>query len=277
MSMLTVRLGALEYLVSDRMPEGFRHGFSTRFGGVSGGMWSSLNLGTHRGDDPASVWENYRIFGQAVGFSPEQTVFTRQLHGSIVRSVTKKDCGTGLLREQTEECDGIVTDEPGVALVAFGADCPTILLADPVRRVACAVHAGWRGTALGIAREAVRRMGDYGSKPENITAAIGPCIGPCCFETHADVPDAMLAAFGEDVRSCILPAPTEGKFFVDLRGINAWLLRECGVPFTDVTPDCTACQPERFWSHRRVGGNRGSQASVILIESATESKIYDGF
>ena len=153
----TIHHGTLEYLTADALC-GSVHCFSTRFGGVSEGALSSLNLGTHRGDKPENVRENYRILGAAAGFSPEETVFTRQEHTDLLLRVGEQDCGTGLEREQTAVCDGILTDEPGVALVCFGADCTTLLLFDPVRQAIAAVHAGWRGTALGIAYKAVLRM-----------------------------------------------------------------------------------------------------------------------
>ena len=129
----TIKHRKLEYLTADAL-EGSIHCFSTRYGGVSEGYLSSLNLGTHRGDKPENVYENYRILGSAVGFRPEDTVFTKQLHTDIVRRVGRADRGAGLLREQTEVCDAQITDEPGVALVAFTADCTPILLFDPVRK-----------------------------------------------------------------------------------------------------------------------------------------------
>ena len=145
----TIKHGTLEYLTADAL-EGSVHCFSTRLGGVSEGQLSSLNLGTHRGDKPENVRENYRILGKAVGFAPEETVFTRQEHTDLLLRVGRADCGTGLDREQTTVCDGILTDEPGVALVCFAADCTPVLLFDPVRQAIAAVHAGWRGTAQGI-------------------------------------------------------------------------------------------------------------------------------
>ena len=173
----TVRRGALEYLTADTL-SGCVHCFSTRFGGVSVGALASLNLGTHRGDKPENVRENYRILGDAVGFLPEQTVFTKQQHTATIAAATHADCGTGLLHERVDVCDGLVTNEPGVALVCFAADCTPVLLYDPVARAVGAVHSGWRGTAQGIAARAVERMGAlYGSRPENIRAAIGPSIG----------------------------------------------------------------------------------------------------
>ena len=114
----TIHHGTLEYLTADAL-SGSVHCFSTRFGGVSEGALSSLNLGTHRGDRPENVRENYRILGTAVGFSPEETIFTRQEHTDLLLRVGKQDCGTGLEREQTAVCDGLLTDEPGAALVCF--------------------------------------------------------------------------------------------------------------------------------------------------------------
>ena len=257
------RSGALEYLTSSLLT-GAAHCFSTRFGGVSEGYLASLNLGTHRGDRPENVRENYAILGRAVGFLPERTVFTRQVHSDVIERVGAAQCGRGLQYEATEGCDGLITDEPGVALTVFSADCTPVLLYDPVRRAAGAVHAGWRGTAAGIAAKAAEKMvRELGCRPENIRAAVGPCIGPCCFETDADVPEAMLAALGAEAEVCIRPAGE--KFYVDLKELNAIWLRRAGVTQIDVSAECTCCRPERFWSHRRVGG----LAAIIAIKEGT--------
>ncbi len=272
MAFHTVRLGELEYLTADVLA-GSRHCFSTRLGGVSGGDLSSLNLGTHRGDEPGNVRENYAILGAAVGFSPEDTVFTKQVHTDCVLRVGRADRGTGLFREQEVPCDALITDEPGVALCCFSADCVPILLYDPVRRAAAAVHSGWRGTALGIAAKAAAAMGaEFGCKPENLRAAIGPCISKCCFETDADVPDAMRAALGDDAAPAI--EKSGEKYHVDLKSINRiWLARAGILPeHIDVTDACTACAPERFWSHRRVGNARGSLAGIIAIPAKSEGR-----
>ena len=252
-----------EYLSSDCIA--VPHCFSTRHGGVSAGHLASLNLGVHRGDRWENVLENYRILGAAVGFAPEQTVFTHQTHTDIVVRVGKDECGRGLFSEVTEERVGLITNEPGVALTVFSADCTPILLYDPVKKAVGAVHAGWRGTAKGIAARCVEAMGrEFGTEPADLRAAIGPCIGPCCFETHRDVPDAMIEALGE----AALPAIRDdqnGKFHVDLKRLNAIWLARAGVKIIDISTDCTACQPDRFWSHRRVGNARGSLAAVILL------------
>ena len=271
MSFRVHREGELEYLTSDVL-DGAAHCFSTRFGGVSEGALASLNLGTHRGDRPENVLENYARLGRAVGFAPEETVFTKQVHSAIVERVGRADCGRGLQREAEHGVDGLVTDEPGVALTIFSADCTPVLLFDPIARAIGAAHAGWRGTAAGIAARAVEAMQrEFGCRPENIRAAVGPCIGPCCFETDADVPDAMRAALGSEAGQAIRPAGA--KFYVDLKRLNAIWLRRAGVTCIDVSADCTACQPQRFWSHRRVGNARGSLAAIIRLREADMKRL----
>ncbi len=263
MSVITNKVGKLEYLTAEGIT--VPHCFTTRFGGVSEGYLSSLNLGIHRGDEPENVVRNYEILGEAMGFDVHDLVFTRQTHTDIVRVVDAGNRGEGLFREVEPECDALVTDTPGVVLAAFTADCTPILLHDPVTGAVGAVHAGWRGTVADIAGKTVRAMAEqFGAKPENIRAAIGPNIGVCCFETHADVPDAVRAVLGPEAEGFIVPAGE--KFRVDLKGVNAWLLRRAGVRHIEISCDCTACQPDRFWSHRRVGNDRGSLAAIIVCE-----------
>ena len=212
---------------------------------------------------PENVRENYRILGAAAGFAPEQTVFTKQEHTDTILRVGRADCGTGLSREQAVVCDGLITDEPGVALCCFGADCTTILLFDPVTGALGAVHSGWRGTAMGIAAKAVAAMcREFGCDPAGIRAAIGPCIGLCCFEVGPEVPEAMRSALGADAEPFF--EPRGEKYHVDLKGLNRLWLERAGLSEIDVCPDCTKCQPERFWSHRAVGNQRGSQAAIIM-------------
>lgn len=260
----TIHHGELEYSVSHRL-SGAVHCFSTRLGGVSQGALASLNLGMSRGDNPALVRENYALLGRAVGFSPEQTVFTKQHHTDHIRLVTEADRGQGLLRPVPEVCDGLITDRPGVALVVFGADCAPVLLYDPVRGAAGAVHAGWRGTAQGIAAKAVDAMvREFGCVRENIQAAIGPSIGKCCFETDWDVPQAMLDALGPEAMTAITRRGE--KYYVDNKACNALWLQRAGVGGLDISPDCTRCQPNRYWSHRFHGESRGAQAGIIMLK-----------
>jgi YfiH family protein len=161
------------------------------------------------------------------------------------------------------ECDGIVTNDPGVALVIFTADCTPLLFHDPVTGAVGAAHAGWRGTAADIGGKTVKTMVDaFGCDPQNIRAAIGPNIGQCCFETDADVPEAMIDALGEEAKAHIRQAGH--KYYVNLKEINACFLRRAGVEHIEISTDCTACQPDRFWSHRVTRGQRGSQGAVIV-------------
>ena len=246
---------------------GVAHGFSTRLGGVSEGIFASLNLGTTRGDDPGRVRENYRRFCAAIGANADRIVMTKQVHGTVIRTAASADVKADVCDPTEYECDGLITDRPGLALTVFTADCIPVLLYDPVKRVIAAVHAGWRGTAGDIAGKAARKMRDeYGSDPRDILAAIGPGISRCCFETHADVPDAMLDALGELAQPHIISLEN-GKFKVDLKGINAALLERAGLTpeHIEVSPDCTACLHEKYWSHRVTRGQRGNQAAVIQL------------
>lgn len=264
MSIITQRIGTVEYLTAEGIS--VPHGFTTRLGGVSTGYLASLNLGMHRGDAPANVEENFRILGNAIGFSPESLVLTWQIHSDLVRRVGNSDC-KGIDHRNYPQCDALVTNEPGVALWVFTADCTPILFHDPVTGTVGAAHAGWRGTAAGIAAKTVQKMvAEFGCDPKNIRAAIGPNIGPCCFETDADVPEAMTAALGVDAEPFI--RPQNGKYYVNLKEINALWLRRSGVEHIEISTHCTACHPDIFWSHRVTGGQRGSQGAVIVCKEA---------
>ena len=261
MALKTVKIGALEYLAAPNIPA--PHGFTTRLGGVSTGYLESLNLGSQRGDTMENVVQNYRILGDTMGFCPNHLVLANQIHTDIVRVVTEADCLGSLDHRDYPECDALVTNTAGVGLVVFTADCTPILFHDPKTGAVGAAHAGWRGTAAGIAAKTVEAMvSAFGCWPEDIRAAIGPNIGLCCFETHADVPQAMIDALGDAALPYI--QPTGEKFHVDLKGINALWLRRSGVTNIEISTDCTACAPHRFWSHRITGGKRGSQAGVIV-------------
>lgn len=197
----------------------------------------------------------------------ERLVLSHQVHKDHIRVCTMEDGGKGLDRERDYDADGLMTNVPGLPLVIFSADCIPILFHDPVKGVAAACHAGWRGTAQAIAQKTVRQMGTvYGSNPGDIRAAIGPGIGPCCFVTHNDVTDAMFQAFGELVKPYVNHIPNTDQFHVDLKGINAALLRAAGVEQIDISQACTGCQRDKFWSHRFVGANRGSMAAVIGLK-----------
>ena len=153
----TKQLGSLEYLVCQDIP--VPHCFTTRLGGISSGYLSSLNIGTSRGDDPNNVIENYRRLGDALGFDIHNLVLSRQTHSDIVYTATEKDRGAGLFAPHLEECDGLITAVPGLALVVFTADCTPLLFWDEKTGAVGAAHSGWRGTVSGIGARVVESMG----------------------------------------------------------------------------------------------------------------------
>lgn len=265
--MITRCVDQLEYMASPLLDT--PHGFSTRLGGVSRGHLASLNLGHRRGDEPGRVRENYRRFCAAIGVDQTRLVMTNQVHADVVRAVDEHDIKADLLGETPFEADGLTTDRPGVTLVIFSADCVPILFFDPVARAVGACHAGWRGAAAAIAAKTVRAMEErYGCRSENLRCAIGPAIGPCCFETDEDVPDAMRTALGALAAPFITPAEEPRRYRVDLKGINRALVLDAGVreEHIDVSGECTCCEHERYWSHRYTRGLRGSQAAAIALE-----------
>ncbi|SMC87658.1 peptidoglycan editing factor PgeF [Papillibacter cinnamivorans] len=260
--------GALEYLTADGMVAagGVSHGFTTRSGGVSRGIYQSLNLGIHRGDSPDAVGRNFELICSVLGMDPRRLVFSKQVHEDTVRLVTEEDAGKGLSRPTDYTADALITRERNLPLVIFSADCVPILLYDPVSRSIGAVHSGWRGTALGIVSRAIKAMGsEFGARPEDILAAVGPAICGDCYETDGDVPEALRASLGGTIEPFLRPAGD--KWHVDLKGINAHLMRLAGITPEHITlsEECTACSPQRYWSHRVTRGQRGSQAAFIQL------------
>ncbi len=257
--LITNKTQNLEYLTAPGIEAA--HCFTTRLGGVSSGYLDSLNIGIHRGDKPENVEKNYKILAQALGFDPARLILTRQTHSDIVRTVTAADTGS-IFREDIPECDALITATPGLTLVVFTADCTPILFYDPVTGAVGAAHAGWRGTAADIAGKTVQAMcSQFGCKRQDIRCAIGPNIGACCFETDAEVPQAMVAALGEAALPHIRQVGQ--KYYVNLKEINALFLRRTGVERIDIASQCTRCDGGRFWSHRLTGSLRGSQGAVI--------------
>lgn len=263
MAITPIKIGQLEYLTAEGIS--VPHCFTTRLGGVSAGHLASMNIGTHRGDSPENVAENYQILGQALGFTAADLVLTQQTHSDIVRTVTRADAGKGLSHDVYPVCDALITDSPEVALAVFTADCTPILLQDRTTGAVGAVHAGWRGTAMGIAAKTVEAMVcAFGCRAENIHAAIGPNIAQCCFQTDVDVPNAMISALGDAAHAYI--RADGSKFYVNLKELNALWLKRTGVVHIEISPLCTACRQDLFWSHRRMGLQRGSQGAVIVCK-----------
>ena len=270
MSFQTHQKNGLVYLTAPTIP--VRHAFTTRLGGVSTGALASLNLGTKRGDDPAAVRENYRLLGEATGIDTAHMAFTRQVHGAEVRTVTHRDAHT-LFTDVPYEADGLVTSERGLALICFTADCVPVLLCDAVHGVIAAVHCGWRSSVADILGCAVEKMGALGAEPTAITAAIGPAIGPCCFEVGGEVVEAAQTLLGG-------PCPAlwraeegkAGKYLLDLKGVNRLRLLQLGLREENIAVSgaCTMCSSETFWSHRKTQGRRGTQGALIVLDEKEE-------
>ncbi|MEO8703862.1 MAG: peptidoglycan editing factor PgeF [Kofleriaceae bacterium] len=234
---------------------GFIHGFPERTGGVSTGLRSSLNLGKRWGDDAENVEANRRRLAAHAGYDPAQLVATRHVHGTNVYKV-----GEPLV--ENAEFDGLVCDRVGPVLGAFAADCIPIVFADPDARVCGAAHAGWRGTVAGVARNVITRMTQLGARPERIRVALGPSIGPCCFEVGDEVVAEFRAALGE-VPGLVVDGPR--KHHIDLRVASRTLLERAGVQpaSIDDRPPCTRCEAARFFSYRRDGIEGGVHMAFI--------------
>jgi len=242
-----------------------RHAFTTRLGGVSTGAQAGLNLSVSRDSSFEHVAENYRRLGEATGIDTARMAYTKQVHGNIVRTVTESDIHT-LGTPVPYEADGLVTNVPGLALICFTADCVPVLLCDPEHGVIAAVHCGWRSSVADILGTAVGAMRALGAEPARIGAAIGPAISQCCFEVGPEVVEAAARYLGEPLGGLVRDG-APGKYLLDLKGANARRLVQLGLreDRIAVSPACTRCLHETYWSHRWTNGRRGSQGAIISL------------
>lgn len=257
--MIPVRKNGLLYYQFETLAgqRGIDHAIFGRLGGVSKPPFASLNVGATVGDDPALVHENRRIVFAEMGVSPDEVVTCYQVHSAAVASVGALHGGQVL-----PATDGLMSAE-GVALFLRFADCVPIVLYDPVRHVAALVHAGWRGTAARIAAVGVARMAqEYGSRPGDILACIGPSIGPCCYRVGGDFVQAMTAQWPE---AADYIARRDGALHADLWEMNRRQLLDAGVAHVEVAHICTACRRDEFFSHRGDGGRTGRFAALVRL------------
>jgi len=255
----------VKFLRSDKLT--CCHGFASRIGGVSReAHTSSLNLAFGRGDDDETVLQNLGRFADALGISPESIISRPQIHSSIVIPVDRSMRGEGYFKKTDAGCDGYVTDCPQIALGIKTADCVPILMEDPDAHVIGAVHAGWRGTAAGIAAECVKKMCRLGASAKNIRAAIGPAIHFCCYEVGEDFLESVRGMVGSDTANRFIRMQY-GRLHADIVDLNRQILSESGVLHEqiDTSDFCTCCHPELFYSHRYTGGKRGTMLSVISL------------
>ena len=241
------------------------HAFSTRIGGVSDGVYSTLNLGMNRGDDVNRVKENWRRFLTTAGIFEKEFVCGAQVHGNNVHIATKADARPAYGPGELIEADGYVTAESNLPLAIFTADCVPLLLEDPVAGVVGAIHCGWRSTVADIEGKAIERFKQLNSRPENIRAAIGPAIDACCFEVGPEVIEAVQKLLNDPAES-FFTRKDNGKFMLDLRGVVKERLIALGLKQENIElcGGCTMCNPELYYSHRYSEGVRGSLAAVIM-------------
>ena len=249
---------------------GVRHAFSTRLGGVSAAPHtSSMNVGFGRGDDDGTVRRNMELLCLAAGLPFDGLIGSAQHHTATVRYVTEAQRGEGITKDNPSPSDGFVTDRRGVSVIVRTADCTPILLCGTKKDgspVAGAAHAGWRGTVNLIAKNLVDAALSLGAERDSLRAAIGPCIGKCCFEVKEDFIEEVSALRGADFAFRHITRRGE-KYFADTVSMNVEILNSCGIKreFIDVSGECTACDPETYHSHRATRGLRGTMGNVIGI------------
>jgi hypothetical protein len=238
---------------------GVGHAVLTRHGGVSRPPFASLNLVASVGDDPEYVKENRRRAFSAFGREMDSAPALFQIHSDRVLVAERRVEGAPLV-----QADGLVTDSPGMTLYLRFADCVPILLFDPVHRVAGIVHAGWRGTIAKVAGRAVEKLAaEFGSKPGDILAGIGPSIGPDHYAVGNETAGFVQSAFGS--RSDLMLARDEGELRLDLWAANREALREAGVENVEVAGICTACHTDDWYSHRMENGRTGRFGALIWL------------
>ncbi len=243
-----------------------RHGFSTRLGGVSTGVWASMNISTTRGDDPAAIAENRKRIASAIGVDEKKLVYTCQTHTTNVAVVTEEDFGASI-----PETDGMITNVPGLCLVTFYADCVPLYFLDPVKKVIGLSHSGWRGTVNKMAHVTVNRMQEaFGTDPADVIAAIGPSICQDCYEVSEDVISRFQENYREEYWESLYYRKENGKYQLDLWRANEINLLEAGIKreHMAVTNVCTCCNPEVLFSHRITGTDRGNLSAFLALAGA---------
>ena len=246
------------------------NGFSTRLGGASKGRFATMNFSYSRKDDPADVLENFTRMADALGVERDRMVVSYQTHTTNVRRVTREDEGKGVIRERDyRNVDGLITDVPGITLVTFYADCVPLYLVDPVHHAIGLSHSGWRGTVRRMGQVTMDAMKEaFGTRPEDVTACIGPSICRACFEVGDEVAEAFADAFDPKYRDALYRANAKpGKYQLDLWKANEIIFQEAGVPKEQIhtTNICTMCNSDYLFSHRRVGEERGNLAAFLSI------------
>lgn len=249
----------------------FVHGISTRHGGFSQYPFDSLNLGLHVEDDPSLVWRNRTAFFEGLDLYAGTMVTCQQVHGTNIAKVTIDDRGQGakVYENAIPDTDALITNEPHLPLLLFFADCTPILIADPVKKAIGVAHGGWKGTVGAIAMKTVEAMKrNYGCNPADMLGAIGPAIGPCCYEVGIEVADRFRTTFPDMADEILHTSSTdENKWQLDLWRCNELQLIKAGLQpeNIDVAEVCTACNNQQFFSYRADKGKTGRIGALLSI------------
>lgn len=265
----------LEYLTFPFLEESglVKHLITTRLGGVSTGELATMNLSFTRGDREENVSENYRRIGRVLGCRPEDMVASHQTHTVNIRHVTAADRGKGIvIPRDYEDTDGLMTDEKGIALVTFYADCVPLLLLDPVHHAIGLAHSGWRGTVGRMGKRMTEAMAEaFGSRPSELIAAVGPSICQECYEVGEEVAEQFHELFGGSGHcgEIVTRGKAEGKYQLDLWQANRLILEEAGIPHgsISVTDICTCHNSDYLFSHRGSGGHRGNMGVFLMLRA----------
>ena len=271
----------LQYPTLEQIPY-ICHGFSTRMGGVSEGIYSSMSFKEDGDDLESNIRENYRRISLALGCDRTKMVRPQLCHGTRVHKVEEADLGVGVLAKSTLlDYDGLITDMPGVTLAATFADCVPIYFVDTRHKAIGLAHSGWRGTVNRIALQILLAMKEsYGTEPYDVTAAIGPCICGNCYEVGQELYEAFEKDFSGEIETqtgiCfqdICSSQTvsdegENKYHLDLRLANLMTLLAAGVPQEQIVISdiCSCCNPELIFSHRYTKGKRGVSAAFLGLQ-----------
>ena len=243
------------------------HAFTTRLGGVSKGIFESMNMSFEH-DDFDTVTENYKIFCKAAGFDFDTLVASAQDHHTFVRVCTKENIGVGITKpKDIKSVDALVTNEQGVTLVTYYADCTPLFFVDTNKKAIGLAHAGWRGTVGKIGAEVVKTMVEnYGTDPADLVCAIGPAISKCCYEVDKACADNFYALNLDD--SKFVFEKGDGKFMIDLLECNRQILVSAGVKAENITLSdlCTKCNSDLLWSHRATNGKRGTMSAFMTLK-----------
>lgn len=247
-----------------------KHGISTRLGGVSEGVCSTMNLSFSRGDKDEYVRENFKRMGLALEIDEESFTFSAQTHTTNIKVIKEEDKGKGLTKElDYSDVDGLITNIPGICLSTFYADCVPLFFIDPVNRVIGLSHSGWRGTVGKIGKITIGQMTkEFNTSPKDVITAIGPSICQDCYEVNKDVILEFQTAFDQRFWNDLYYKKENGKYQLNLWKANELVLLEAGIQPSHlvITNLCTCCNEKWLFSHRASHGERGNLGAFLMLK-----------